>query len=387
MVSDGLGAPAARPAASFWEAFAGAGDAHGAVPGSFRRAAQASGRGAAGGAAAAQGGGNAPPNGGAGFHAPASGAGGNASASAAPGSAPHSCVLVHPRQKGNPLLAHIRHVRWRFADTDQETPLADYEVGPAAYVAFVSMRYHLLHPEYTMRRLEQMPRAHRGATGARLRVLVCHVDVDDEAEPLRELGLIATRGGATLLCGWSHAECARYVEALKAFDGKTVDAVAGKTERDYLSRLVQAFYAIRGVNRTDATSLVGRLGSLAAVLTAPKVRLESVPGVGATKATRLFDAFRAKFYGGGKVDPTATVNLGAAKAPPPEEGEEGIDGGDEDVGFDEPDAPPPPKLRRTAPLPTSALPAPPTFVHDPAEEEDGFAEDGEDEDMAGFRAL
>ena len=313
------------PPRSFMEAFSSAASAPSAapsVPGSFLRAAKAQQHNRQqtstvlpdeldGGVPAASTAGAS-----CGFHVPVNNAGHNASASAAPGSAPHTCVLVHPRQRGNPLLAHVRHVRWRFADPDAgETPLADYEVGERAYVAFISMRYHLLHPEYAMRRLEQMPRAHRGMSGARLRVLVCHVDVDDEAEPLRELGLVAARGGATLLCGWSHAECARYIEALKAFDGKPVDAVAGKLERDYLSRLVHAFYSIRGVNRTDAASLVGRLGSLASVLMAPKVRLEGVPGIGALKATRLYDAFRTPFFGGKKKSsaaPAATMAAAAA---------------------------------------------------------------------------
>jgi hypothetical protein len=49
----------------------------------------------------------------------------------------------------------------------------------------------------------------------RLRVLLCLVDTEDAVVPLAEVARAAIGYEFTLLCAWSSAECARYLETLK----------------------------------------------------------------------------------------------------------------------------------------------------------------------------
>lgn len=52
-----------------------------------------------------------------------------------PATAAASCLQVSRRQEGNPLLRHIRNVRWQFADI-----VPDYLVGADHAVLFLSLR-------------------------------------------------------------------------------------------------------------------------------------------------------------------------------------------------------------------------------------------------------
>ena len=49
---------------------------------------------------------------------------------------------VHEKQRGNPLLAHVRAVRWHYADI-----VPDYILGSGTAALFISLRFHLLRPE------------------------------------------------------------------------------------------------------------------------------------------------------------------------------------------------------------------------------------------------
>ena len=73
-------------------------------------------------------------------------------------------IVVSERQRGNPLLEHIRNVPWRYA-TAPQTP--DYVLGDRNCALFISVRYHLLKPQYPSRahilwRIAATPRPRRG---------------------------------------------------------------------------------------------------------------------------------------------------------------------------------------------------------------------------------
>lgn len=51
-------------------------------------------------------------------------------------SVPANAIIVSRRQQGNPVLKHIRHVRWQFGD--METP--DYLLGQNACALFLSLK-------------------------------------------------------------------------------------------------------------------------------------------------------------------------------------------------------------------------------------------------------
>ncbi|KAH8050749.1 hypothetical protein JL721_11324 [Aureococcus anophagefferens] len=96
-------------------------------------------------------------------------------------------LLVSERQRGNPLLKHLRNVAWRF----EKKLVPDYVVGEKHCAVFISIRYHLLKPSYLSRRLAELK-----AETWRLRVLLCHVDLDDAAKALHELNVLAVKAEA-----------------------------------------------------------------------------------------------------------------------------------------------------------------------------------------------
>ena len=53
-------------------------------------------------------------------------------------------LLVSDRQKGNPLLKHLKNVPWKHDATI--TP--DYVLGDRNCAVFISIRYHMLKPQY-----------------------------------------------------------------------------------------------------------------------------------------------------------------------------------------------------------------------------------------------
>ena len=58
-------------------------------------------------------------------------------------------------------------------------------------------RYHLLKPDYIHFRIRELQRSFN------LRVLLCHVDVDDVVEPLQQVTKAAIANHLTLVCAWS----------------------------------------------------------------------------------------------------------------------------------------------------------------------------------------
>ena len=61
-------------------------------------------------------------------------------------------MLVSRRQQGNPVLRAIRNVPWQFDDHIA----ADYVLSESCCALFLSLRYHLLHPDYLLRRIREL---------------------------------------------------------------------------------------------------------------------------------------------------------------------------------------------------------------------------------------
>ena len=118
---------------------------------------------------------------------------------------------MSPRQDGNPVLRHVRNVRWQFAP--ELTP--DFLFSASAAGLFLSLRYHLLHPTYVVERLKQIRSSYR------LRVLMCHVDVADPVASLGDVNRAALAGEATLVCAFSLEEAGRYLETFKVSETST----------------------------------------------------------------------------------------------------------------------------------------------------------------------
>lgn len=92
----------------------------------------------------------------------------------------------------------------------------------------------------------------------------------------------ARRGSLKEAIVWTQ-ECARYLETYKSYESKPADAIQGRTEEDYLSRLNAAVTSVRGVNKTDALTLAGAFKTAAGIMRASMQDLSVLPGIGPTK--------------------------------------------------------------------------------------------------------
>lgn len=77
---------------------------------------------------------------------------------------PH-CILVNPKQRGNPILKSIVNVPLEFRDI-----VPDYIVGRTTCIMYLSLRYHSLNPDYICQRLKTLGKQFE------LRVLLVQVD-------------------------------------------------------------------------------------------------------------------------------------------------------------------------------------------------------------------
>lgn len=59
---------------------------------------------------------------------------------------------------------------------------------------------------------------------------------------------------------YSTAEVARYLELYKQFERKPPDLIKQRTDDSYIAHLTQALTSVRGVNKTDVTTLASHFG-------------------------------------------------------------------------------------------------------------------------------
>ncbi|DBA91926.1 TPA: hypothetical protein ACH3X2_003828 [Trebouxia sp. C0005] len=185
-----------------------------------------------------------------------------------------NAIFVSKRQEGNPVLKHIRNMRWQFADI-----IPDYQLGQNACAVFLSLRFHLLKPEYVHHRIKELQRSFR------LRLLICHIDVEDVVEPLAQV----------IKAALLNEECARYLETYKSYETKPADAIQGRTDEDYISRLNSALTTVRGVNKTDVLTLGATFKTVTNIMQASMEELAACPGLGPTKVKRLHETFHEPF--------------------------------------------------------------------------------------------
>lgn len=190
-------------------------------------------------------------------------------------------ILVNTRQQGNPVLKHVRNVLWEYADV-----VPDYQLGAYTAALYISLRYHLLHPDYVDARIRELQKEYR------LRVILCLVDVEDASKLLLSLTKLAYDNKCTLILTWSVEEAARYIETYKAYENKPPDIIQGMLESDYYTVLCDVLTSIRSVNKTDVYTLATTFGTLQAIINASQEELNICPGLGDKKVQRIFEAFR-----------------------------------------------------------------------------------------------
>ncbi|KAK2753932.1 ssDNA endonuclease and repair protein rad10 [Arachnomyces sp. PD_36] len=203
---------------------------------------------------------------------------------ALPSRAAPSAVLVSARQKGNPILNHIRLLPWEYADIP-----ADYVIGNSTCALFLSLKYHRLHPEYIYTRINGL----RGKYN--LRILLTMVDIENHEDCLKELSKTSLVNNLTLILCWSAAEAAHYLELYKSSENAPPNAIRSQQAQSYEESLVEFITAPRSINKSDAASLISTFGSLQNAVNAQPEQISLVPGWGEKKVQQWCGAVKEEF--------------------------------------------------------------------------------------------
>ncbi|EFQ98855.1 mating-type switching protein swi10 [Nannizzia gypsea CBS 118893] len=195
-----------------------------------------------------------------------------------------SSILVSSRQKGNPILHHIRLTPWEYADIP-----ADYLVGTTSCALFLSLKYHRLHPEYIYTRIKAL------GGKFRLRILLTMVDIPNHEDSLKELSKTCLINNLTIILCWSAPEVAHYLELFKSSEHAQPTAIRSRQAQSYKDSLVEFVTAPRSINKSDAASLMSTFGSLRDAINAQPEQISAVPGWGERKVKQWTSAVQEDF--------------------------------------------------------------------------------------------
>lgn len=132
---------------------------------------------------------------------------------------PH-CILVHPKQRGNPILKSILNVPLEFRDDI----VPDYVVGRTSCVLYLSLKYHNLNPDYICQRLKELGKLYE------LRILLVQVDTPEPHNALKSLTRISLLADLTLILAWNAEEAGKIIETYKLFENKGPDFIMERVE-------------------------------------------------------------------------------------------------------------------------------------------------------------
>lgn len=222
-----------------------------------------------------------------------------------------SAILVSTRQKGNPILNHVRSLPWEYSDTP-----ADYIVGATTCALFLSLKYHRLHPEYIYSRIRALGKMYN------LRILLTMVDITNHEEALRELSKTSMINNLTLILCWSAQEAGRYLELFKSYEHASPASIRAHQAESYRESLTEFITTPKSINKTDAASLISNYGTLRAAVNAPPEELALIPGWGEKKVKDWCRAVREPF----RVRNAAITGLGLQRN---ESSMGGIENGDD----------------------------------------------------------
>ncbi|CAE6491280.1 unnamed protein product [Rhizoctonia solani] len=216
-----------------------------------------------------------------------------------------NAVLVHKRQKGNPILDHVKGVPWEY----NGEIIVDYQVGSTAGVVYLSLKYHHLHPQYIFTRFEKLGRNYD------IRILLILCDVTEHQNSIKELTKACLLNGITVVVAWSVEEAGQYLATYKLYEFKSHQLIKEKVDADYQSVLRAALTTVRGVNKTDVMTLKTNFGSFSNIVHATTEDMQLCPGFGPTKVRRLREAFNKPFYSSGQ-KPLTTNNENVVQSSP-----------------------------------------------------------------------
>uniref|UniRef100_A0A7G3AYU7 DNA excision repair protein ERCC-1 n=2 Tax=Lutzomyia longipalpis TaxID=7200 RepID=A0A7G3AYU7_LUTLO len=194
------------------------------------------------------------------------------------------CILVHPKQRGNPLLRSIVNVPWEYDDI-----VPDYIVGRTSCVLYLSLKYHNLNPDYIHGRIKKLGNMFQ------LRVLLAQVDLKEPHAALKNITRVCLLTDLTLMLAWSPEEAGKIIESYKMYENRSSDWIKERPADDSYTKLVTALSSIKSVNKTDSMTLLQNYGTLENIMKSSEERLVSCPGLGPRKAKKLYKLFHEPF--------------------------------------------------------------------------------------------
>jgi len=133
-------------------------------------------------------------------------------------------ILVHGRQKKNPVLKYFKIFKWRIAGNID----ADFVFNGKSCALFISLRYHLQNPTYTKDKVKSLGNQYH------LRILICFVNYNESTEILREINIFCIENNLTLILVWSNIEAARYIETYFSIQSNGGDSIKKKLITIYI---------------------------------------------------------------------------------------------------------------------------------------------------------
>lgn len=196
-----------------------------------------------------------------------------------------STVLVSQRQRGNPILEHVSHVKLEY----RSDMVPDYIMSEHICAYYISCDYHLKHPRYLYTRMDQL------GTQFRLRVVLCHVNTEEHEKAIMEITRLCMAMDYTLILCFSAFEVARYIETYKLYENKSARTIQVKVDDEYMPRLTDVLTSVRSVNKTDAATLINNFGTLHNIMGSSIEELSILPGFGEKKVKRFYQILHTPF--------------------------------------------------------------------------------------------
>lgn len=218
-----------------------------------------------------------------------------------------SHLAVHSSQRQNPLLKSLRAVQYTINDAISP---AHYLISDSCCALFLSLKYHVIHPNYIIERITELKRNYQQKL---LLLLIDHLVYE---QILKELTMVATRTDFTLLVAWTYDDAAQHIANYRLNFDKPPDLIRGPVHVPTTSKatgsdktvasvvdlnhqsLVDALTNVKAVNRTDAVTLLSTFDTFENIVNAGVNNLTLCPGISMKKAHRLHQLFNKPFVKG-----------------------------------------------------------------------------------------
>lgn len=172
-------------------------------------------------------------------------------------------IVANQCQRGNQMLQSIKDLRVTFSNI-----VPDYLLSPCHCAIFISLKFHRLHTDYLLPRIQHLKKYYR------VRILLCLVDLEDADIPLQEVTQLAFQNSMSLFLAWSYAEAGRILQLFKQWGDKPPDIIQSRLEQSTSKdRFADVLTAIPSINKVDSATLMREFGTMKKLMIVCSCRL------------------------------------------------------------------------------------------------------------------